>query len=239
MAKHKRAQPNINVPASDLPLLHQSHDFRNSFHWRVFRIVAEFVEGWQFLSGLKRSVTIFGSARLTEDNHWYGEARKLGKLLSDAGFGVITGGGPGIMEAANRGAAESGKSDSIGLDIRLPFEQRENVYVEKSQSFHYFFVRKVMLSYAAQAYIYFPGGFGTLDELTEIITLIQTRKIPVHIPVILVGREFWTPFLDWIDKTVCLEYGAVSPSDHKIYRLVDSAEEAMKLVKKSPLRKEF
>jgi len=230
----------LNVPASDLPVYEHEPDFRNSFHWRVLRIMSEFVDGWGFLADVKKSVTIFGSARFPETDHWYQVARQLGKLLADSGYSVITGGGPGIMEAANRGATEGGgPGDSFGLDIKLPFEQRENPYVEKGVSFHYFFVRKVMLAYSAQAYVYFPGGFGTLDELTEIITLIQTKKISVHIPIVLVGKKFWTPFLDWIHDVVLKEYKAVSSDDKKLYQLVDTAEEAMKIIKKSPERTEF
>jgi uncharacterized protein (TIGR00730 family) len=202
--------------------------------------MSEFVIGWNFLADIKKSVSIFGSARFEPGNRWYEEARKLGKLLADNGFSVVTGGGPGIMEAGNRGATEGGKDgDSYGLNIKLPFEQRANPYVEKGEAFHYFFVRKVMLAYAAQAYVYFPGGFGTLDELTELVTLIQTKKISVKIPMILVGREFWTPFLDWIEKTVIKEYAAASKEDMRIYRLVDTAEEALEYIKKSPVRKRF
>ncbi|MEY4745169.1 MAG: hypothetical protein RL272_1114, partial [Candidatus Parcubacteria bacterium] len=156
------------------------------------------------------------------------------------GYSIITGGGPGIMEAGNRGAKEGGgPGDSFGLNIQLPFEQRVNPHVEAGVAFHYFFVRKVMLAYAAQAYVYFPGGFGTLDELTELVTLIQTKKISVKIPMILVGKEFWTPFLDWIEKTVCAEYKALDRKDMRIYQLVDTAEEAFAIIRKSPERKRF
>jgi len=230
----------FNVPASELPIIEHERDFRTSFHWRVLRIMAEFVDGWNFLADVRKSVTIFGSARFKETSPWYHEARKLGKMLTDNGFSVVTGGGPGIMEAANRGATEGGGSgDSFGLNIKLPFEQRENQYVEKGCGFHYFFVRKVMLSYSAQAYVYFPGGFGTLDELTELITLIQTKKISVTIPMILVGRKFWQPFLDWVDRTLIDDLKVVAPGDRKIYQLVDSAEEALQIIKGSPERVEF
>lgn len=230
----------LNVPASKLPAEEHGEDFRSSFHWRVFRILAEFVDGWQFLADVKKSVTFFGSARFPEGSQWYQEARKLGKMLTDIGFSVITGGGPGIMEGGNRGASEGGgKGDSIGLNIKLPFEQRVNPYVEKGIGFHYFFVRKVMLSYSAQAYVYFPGGFGTLDEFTELVTLIQTKKISVHIPVILVGKEFWTPFLSWVDDMLLKKYQAIDKEDMQIYQLVDTAEEAFEIIKRSPERTEF
>ncbi len=238
--KSRLTHEELNVPAKELPIIEHEKDFRSSFHWRVFRIMAEFVDGWNFLAEVRKCVTFFGSARFTEDNHWYKEARKLGKMLTDGGYSVITGGGPGIMEAGNRGATEGGSpGDSFGLNIKLPFEARVNPYVEKGVAFHYFFVRKVMLSYAAQAYVYFPGGFGTLDELTELITLIQCKKISVKIPMILVGREFWTPFLEWIEKTVLTEYRAIDKEDLKIYELVDTAEEAFRIIKKSPERTEF
>lgn len=230
----------LNVPASKLPMEEHGKDFRSSFHWRVFRIMAEFVDGWQFLADVKKSVTFFGSARFPEGSQWYEEARKLGKMLTDIGFSVITGGGPGIMEGGNRGASEGGgQGDSIGLNIKLPFEQRVNPYVEKGIGFHYFFVRKVMLSYSAQAYVYFPGGFGTLDELTELITLIQTKKISVRIPVILIGKEFWMPFLSWVNDMLLEKYQAIDKEDMQIYQLVDTAEEAFEIIKRSPERTEF
>lgn len=240
MADTPAKKGNINIPASLLPREEEKEDFRASPHWRVLRIQAEFIEGWNFLADIDKSVTVFGSARFTEDSVWYREARELGRMLADAGFNVVTGGGPGIMEAANRGAMEGGgKGDSIGLDIQLPFEQRVNPYVEKGIGFHYFFTRKVMLAYSAQAYVYFPGGFGTIDELNELVTLVQTKKMSDKIPMILVGKSFWQPFLDWIEQTVLGEHQAISPEDMQIYQLVDSAKEAFEIIKKSPRRTEF
>ncbi len=232
------ADQNLNLPASKLPVPEQTTDFRASFHWRVFRIMAEFVDGWQFLADCRKTVTFFGSARFPDDYRWYQVARELGALLAGAGYGVVTGGGPGIMEAGNRGAVEGG-GESIGLNIKLPFEQRVNAYVKKGIGFYYFFVRKVMLSYSAQAYVYFPGGFGTLDEFFELITLIQTRKIPVHIPVILVGKEYWEPLTEWIDKQMYEKFQAIDKEDLEIYQLVDTAQEAFDIIKRSPERKEF
>jgi len=244
----------LNVPVSKLPLFEepQANDFRSSFHWRIFRIMSEFVDGWQFLGDYKKMVTFFGSARFKQGDQWYEEARKLGHLLAKEGFDVVTGGGPGIMEAANQGAHEVHEhtgvamsnhnkkvGDSIGLNIKLPFEQRINEYVDKAVAFHYFFVRKVMLSYYAQAYIFFPGGFGTLDEVFEIITLIQTKKISSHIPLIMVGKPFWGPLAKWIEEHVYGEFGAIDKEDMLIYKIVDTAEEAFEIVKKSPERKEF
>jgi uncharacterized protein (TIGR00730 family) len=230
----------FNLPASKLQLDNPlpPTDFRESFHWRVFRIISEFIDGWQFLADCKKTVTFFGSARFPEDYRWYKEAQKLGKLVGQEGFSVVTGGGPGIMEAGNRGAIEGG-GGSIGLNIKLPMEQRENPYVTKGIAFHYFFVRKVMLSFSAQAYVYFPGGFGTLDEFFELITLIQTRKVPTHIPVILMGREYWGPLTDWINTQMYAKFKAIDKEDMQIYTVVDSAEEAFDLIKNSPERNEF
>jgi hypothetical protein len=228
----------MNVPASELPTEERPEDFRSSFHWRVFRIMSEFVNGWQFLADFGRTVTFFGSARFPEGDRWYEEARKLGKLLTEDKFSVITGGGPGIMEAGNRGAEEGKNGDSIGLNIQLPYEQRINPYVDKSIGFHYFFVRKVMLSYSARAYVFFPGGFGTLDEFFEIITLIQTKKIQ-SIPVVLVGREYWDPLISWIKEQMLGKFQAIDAADQEIYKIVDTAEEAFDIVKDAPARKEF
>jgi hypothetical protein len=231
---------NLNLPASQLPPDREGHDFRSTPQWRALRVLAEFVDGWNFLADIKKSVTIFGSARFPEGNPWYEDARRFGRLLTDAGYSVVTGGGPGIMEAANRGATESGgPGDSIGFNIKLPFETRANSYVEKGVGFHYFFVRKVMLAYSAQAYVYYPGGVGTLDELTELVTLIQTKKVSADIPIILVGREFWTPFLEWIKNTMLDQYQAVSSRDLGIFTLVDNADEAFEIVKRTPIRTEF
>jgi uncharacterized protein (TIGR00730 family) len=241
----------LNLPVSKLPFLEEAKptkDFRSSFHWRVFRIMAEFVDGWQFLADFRKSVTFFGSARCGEKDRWYQEAKKLANMLAKEGFSIITGGGPGIMEAANRGAYEAklkaGKStakkigDSIGLNIKLPYEQRINSYVDKSVAFHYFFVRKVMLSYYAQAYVYFPGGYGTLDEVFELLTLIQTKKVP-KIPIVLMGKEFWQPINQWIKGNMLKKFKAIDQKDTEIYRIVDSAKEAFRIIRKSPKRKEF
>src|SRR3989344_8790305 len=191
----------LNLPASKLPEepVKPADDFRNSLHWRVFRILSEFVDGWQFLADFKKTVSFFGSARFQKDNRWYGEARRLGKMMAEAGFAVVTGGGPGIMEAGNRGAME-GNGDSLGLNIKLEMEQRINPYVKESTAFHYFFVRKLMLSFAARAYVFFPGGLGTLDEVFEILPLIQTKKISDTIPVVFVGQEFWAPVHKWLNE---------------------------------------
>src|SRR3989344_3924602 len=200
----QEVQEEINVPAKELPVHHHhKNDFRESFHWRIFRIMAEFVEGFQFLADYKKTVSFFGSTKFDERNEHYQEALELARLLAEDGFVVITGGGPGIMEAANRGAAEVSKDhQSVGINIELTDVQRQNRYVQRGAGFHYFFTRKVMMAYSAQAYVFFPGGLGTLDEFFEITTLIQTKKIETHIPVVLIGKDFWAPLLAWIDETM-------------------------------------
>jgi uncharacterized protein (TIGR00730 family) len=206
--------------------------------WRIFRIMSEFVEGFQFLAQFKKEVTIYGSTHLAHNNKWAKEAEKLGAILAKHGYTVITGGGPGIMEAANKGAYSTNPSKSIGINIQLPMEQRTNPYVTKSKGFYYFFTRKVMLAASAQSYIFFPGGFGTLDEVTEIITLIQTGKMQ-KIPVILIGKEYWQPFINWIENEMIKEYKTVMPKDRQIFKLVNSAEEAFKIIKKTKERTIF
>ncbi|HXK35969.1 MAG TPA: TIGR00730 family Rossman fold protein, partial [Candidatus Paceibacterota bacterium] len=206
---------------------------------RVFRIMSEFVEGWQFITDFKNTVSFLGSARFDENNKWYQEARKLGSLLAKAKIGVVTGGGPGIMEGGNRGAYESG-GESIGINIKLPFEQRENPYLTKSQPFYYFFVRKVMLFYTAQAYVFFPGGFGTVDEFFELVTLVQTKKIDREtVPLVLVGKDFWTPLIAFMRSTMLEKYQAIDTEDLDLFKLVDTAEEALKVITSSPPRKEI
>ncbi len=229
---------NLNVPASKLPVYAEPDDFRQSLHWRVFRIIAEFIDGWQFLADFKKTITFFGSARFQPGDKWYEEAKKLGSMLAKEGFGIVTGGGPGIMQAGNEGAASVG-GDSIGLNIKLPSEQRINPFVKESSAFHYFFVRKLMLSYAARAYVFFPGGLGTLDEAFEILTLIQTKKISDKIPVVLVGKEFWSPISQWISEELFTKLKAIDEADMKLYTIADSAEEAFAIVKNAPERTDF
>ena len=212
-------------------------DFAEDANWRIFRIMSEFIDGFEFLYPLRKEVTFFGSARFPEGTKWYEESRRLGHLLAQHGFTVITGGGPGIMESGNRGAYEGG-GESIGLDIELPLEQRRNAYVKKGIGFHYFFTRKVMLSASAQAYVFFPGGFGTLDEFFEMITLIQTEKME-HVPVVCVSQDFWDPLNDWIQTTLVAKYETISPEDVQLYQVVDSAEEAFDIIKNSKERKYF
>ena len=229
----------LNLPASKLPQEDKKpDDFRSSLHWRVFRILSEFVDGWQFLADYKKTVSFFGSARFLEGDKWYEEARKLGKMAAEAGFAVVTGGGPGIMEAGNRGAVEGG-GKSIGLNIQLGTEQRINPYVQESMAFHYFFSRKVMLSFAARAYIFSPGGLGTLDEMFELITLIQTKKISENVAVILLGKDYWEPIDKLLREHLYEKFKTIDKEDLNIYKIVDSAEEAFELIKDAPSREDW
>jgi uncharacterized protein (TIGR00730 family) len=209
----------------------------NDITWRIFRIMAEFVEGFQFLSQSSREVTIFGSARFKPSDKWYKESQKLGRMLADCGFTVITGGGPGIMEGANRGA-NIGKDLSVGLNIQLPTEQRINKYVERGRAFHYFFTRKVMMAASAQAYVYFPGGFGTLDEFFEIITLIQTGKM-ADIPVVCVGKDYWQGLSKWIEEVLEKNLKTITKKDRLLFTIVDTAQDAFDIVARSSERTFF
>ena len=215
----------------------EEFDNQHNPSWRIFRIMAEFIEGFQFIADLKREVSFFGSARFTEKNPHYQEALKLARMLGKAGFTVVTGGGPGIMEAANRGAQETG-AESVGLNIQLPREQRINKYVKHGIGFHYFFTRKVMLSASAQAYVFFPGGFGTLDEFFELVTLIQTKKME-RIPIVLVGRDYWGSLLRWIQDQVYEKHHAIAKEDMEIFKIVQSIEEAYQMIVKSKERAYF
>ena len=206
-----------------------SFDFDTNPSWRIFKIMAEFVDGFAFLSKYKKTVSFYGSARFDETNHHYHEAQELARLLAREKITIITGGGPGIMEAANRGAVE-GKGGSVGLNIELHTEQRINPYVKESLAFDHFFTRKVMLSFAAEAYIFFPGGFGTLDEFFEIVTLVQTKKIK-KVPIILIGMDYWSSLLDWITEMVYKRHSAVDEIDLTIYKLVQNADEAYGIIK--------
>jgi hypothetical protein len=202
-------------------------DYRES--WRIFRIMSEFVEGFQFLGELKREVTILGSARIAPNNKYYKIAVELGQLLAKNKFTTITGGGPGIMEAANRGAFEAG-GDSVGLNIQLPFEQRINPYVKESAAFYYFFTRKVMLTSPANAFVFFPGGFGTLDEFFEVVDLMEQGYMPES-PIVLVGSDFWNPILKFLREKSGQTANAIVAADLKNWSLVDTAEDAFKCVK--------
>jgi len=198
--------------------------------WTMFKVLSEFVEGFERLNKIGPCISIFGSARTKPNQKYYKMATSLASRLCDEGFGVITGGGPGIMEAANKGAHEAGGA-SVGLNIDLPFEQNDNRYIDsdKNLNHRYFFIRKVMFVKYAQAFIAMPGGFGTLDELFEVLTLIQTKKI-TPVPVILFGSEFWSGMKDWIQNTMLNEYGNVSPGDLDLIPITDDPEEVVKII---------
>ncbi len=198
--------------------------------WMVFKVMSEFVDGYEKLAKIGPCVSIFGSARLKREDKYYQMAVEIAKKITEIGFGVITGGGPGIMEAGNKGAKEGG-GKSIGLNIELPFEQHFNPYIDKSYTmdFDYFFVRKVMFIKYSQGFIVLPGGFGTLDELSEALTLIQTHKIG-RFPIVLVGSEFWRGLLDWFSNTL-LKNGLIAEGDLSLFRIVDTADEAVAHIK--------
>lgn len=198
--------------------------------WMVFKIMGELVSGYEKMQRLGPCVSIFGSARLPQDDKYCLIAEEIAKKITELGFGIITGGGPGIMQAANKGAYENG-GKSIGLNIELPFEQHQNPYTDKQHSmeFDYFFVRKLMCVKYAQGFIIMPGGFGTLDELFEALTLIQTHKIG-RFPIILVGTEFWSGLLDWMRNTL-LEMKLISEDNFYLFRVVDTADEAVYHIK--------
>lgn len=205
------------------------NEVKTNDSWAIFKIMAEFVEGFERLSKIGPCVSIFGSARTKEDDEYYKLAEEIAFQLTSHGYGVVTGGGPGIMEAGNRGA-HRGKGTSVGLNIELPFEQHDNPYIDhdKSLDFDYFFVRKVMFVKYSQGFIVMPGGFGTLDELFEAMTLIQTKKIG-KFPIVLVGKEFWGGLLDWIKGTL-LKEGNISPNDLDLISVVDTSEEVIEVI---------
>jgi hypothetical protein len=203
-------------------------DFVDTDPWRTFRILSEFVEGFDALAGIGRAVTIFGSARVGEGSPAYEMARRIARRLAEHGYAIITGGGPGVMEAANRGCREGGGL-SIGCNIELPHEQQLNTYVDLGVEFRYFFVRKTMFVKYADAFVILPGGFGTLDELFEALTLIQTGKLR-DFPVVLVGTEYWRGLLDWMRVTQ-LPAGAISETDLGMLRLADDPEEVVSIIK--------
>jgi len=231
--KHKRSSGRA-APGStqDEQLLEspRADEFTHTDPWRVFRIMGEFVEGFDELATLSRGIAIFGSARTQPDDPDYKAAQETAALLAAQGFAVITGGGPGIMEAANRGAFDAGGL-SIGCNIELPFEQKANPYQTLSLTFKYFFVRKMMFVKYSLAFVIFPGGFGTLDELFEALTLIQTKKIR-NFPVVLFGSQYWSGLLDWL-RAVVLPDGKISEHDMDIFHITDSPAEVVEIVTRS------
>ncbi|HEX3614831.1 MAG TPA: TIGR00730 family Rossman fold protein [Sporichthyaceae bacterium] len=209
-------------------------DWVHTDPWRVLRIQAEFVEGFGLLAETGKAITIFGSARTPRDHPEYELTRRLGHSLAKAGWAVITGGGPGVMEAANRGAVEA-EGTSIGLGIELPFEQGLNEYVDVGIDFRYFFVRKTMFVKYAQGFVFMPGGFGTLDELFEALVLVQTQKV-TRFPVVLMGKDYWTGLIEWISTRV-VESGKISPSDIELIQITDDVDEVVQIMRDADERR--
>ena len=223
-AKHQATQDErlLQTPHAD--------EFTHTDTWRVFRIMGEFVEGFDDLATVTRGVAVFGSARTPAGDPYYAAAQETAALLAQSGFSVITGGGPGIMEAANRGAFEAG-GVSIGCNIELPFEQRPNPYQTRMLTFKYFFVRKTMFVKYSNAFVIFPGGYGTLDELFESLTLIQTRKIR-NFPVVLFGKEYWEGMFRWLNETM-LKARYINEADYRMLHLTDSPSEVVEIIVRS------
>jgi len=206
------------------------NEIKTNDSWAIFKIMGEFVNGFEKMSKIGPCVSIFGSARTKPDHKYYKLAENVAKKIVEAGYGVITGGGPGIMEAGNKGAHLAGGT-SVGLNIELPFEQHDNPYIDhdKSLDFDYFFVRKVMFVKYSQGFVVMPGGFGTLDELFEAMTLIQTHKIG-KFPIILVGMDFWEGLMDWVKKTLLDSFGNISSKDLDLIHLVDTEDEVIAIL---------
>jgi uncharacterized protein (TIGR00730 family) len=203
-------------------------EIKTNDSWAIFKIMSEFVEGYERMAKIGPCISIFGSARTKPDNPYYQLATEIGKQLAEAGYGVITGGGPGIMEAGNKGA-QLGKGKSVGLNIDLPFEQNHNPFIdaEHNLEFDYFFVRKVIFVKYSQGFVIMPGGLGTLDEMFEAMTLIQTKKINKR-PVVLVGSSYWTGLVDWIKNVMLAQENYIAPIDMNLFKIVDTPEEAVK-----------
>jgi uncharacterized protein (TIGR00730 family) len=206
------------------------NEIKSEDSWRIFKIMAEFVEGYEKLSRIGPCVSIFGSARLTSDSAYYKLAEEVAFKLTQFGYGIITGGGPGIMEAANLGA-KRGQGRSVGINIALPYEQSANLFIDHDKliTFDYFFVRKTMFMKYAQGFVVLPGGFGTFDELFEALTLIQTEKIG-RFPIVLIGTDYWKGLVDWIKKTMLEENKCIHPDDMDLFHVVDDPDEAVEII---------
>jgi uncharacterized protein (TIGR00730 family) len=203
-------------------------DFTREDPWRMFRILSEFVEGFETLSTMGKAVSIFGSARLPQTHRYYKLTEEVSYLLAKEGYAIVTGGGPGLMEAGNRGARRA-KGHSIGLNIHIPMEQKSNPYVDTLVDFRYFFIRKVMFVKYAKAFVIMPGGYGTLDEFSEALNLIQTMRIQ-RFPIVAVGTQYWKGFIDWMKDTVA-PAGCISPGDLDIFKVTDSPKEVVRIIK--------
>jgi uncharacterized protein (TIGR00730 family) len=231
MLKNKKETKKLAVSHEQMQHLLQEYSREhNVSSEKMYSIMSEFVHGFEFLRQYKKAISIYGSARMGFDSDIYKQAYLLAYQLSKDGFAVITGGGPGIMEAANKGAYEAG-GKSVGINIKLKREQKINKYVVESKEFKHFFVRKIMLSFASQVYIFFPGGFGTLDEFFEMLELVHSEKIP-RIPIILVNKSYWEPLLHWFDENLYQKYQAIDKEDLQNYYLVDNADQAHQLINK-------
>ena len=230
-----KEKPVINLPASDLPIKPLTvHDVEKALKKKISRIYKEFRGGFKFIKNQTKSVTFFGSSRFKEGNAHYAIARRIGERLAKLGYTVVTGGGPGIMEAGNRGAYEAG-GVSLGLNIELSTVQAVNPYLTKNFNFFYFFTRKVMLTFSAEAYLFFPGGFGTLDEFFELLTLVQTNKIE-KVPIIAVGRDYWSKLHDFIQDEMYEKHAAIDKSDMNLYTITDDEDEIVNIIKNVPVR---
>jgi uncharacterized protein (TIGR00730 family) len=234
-------EPTINEPmhkvdADALTINELDQDLRK----RIHKIRREFIEGLNFVRQHQNTVTFYGSARFDEDNKYYKKAVRIAQRLAEKGIDIVTGGGPGIMEAANRGASQAEGEDvghSLGMNIDLPTEQVINPYVEEKQSFHYFFSRKVSLTFSAEAYVFFPGGFGTLDEFFEMLTLVQTGKIK-KVPILLVGVEYWQTLQDFIQQNLLKKFKTISHRDLDLFLVTNDEDEVVRIVEDAPLRNE-
>jgi hypothetical protein len=209
-------------------LLAHAKENRPVDSWRIFKIMAEFVTGFELIRKYGKTATVFGSSRCEFHDDVYQKAEQLAARLAEHNFAVITGGGPGVMEAANKGAYEA-NGHSVGLNITLPAEQQKNPYLTADEEFHYFFTRKVMLSFASEVYVFLPGGFGTMDEFFELVTLVQTKKIK-RLPIVLIDAGYWGPLLEWVRACLYERYGAIDESDMNIYHVVDSVDEAVEYI---------
>lgn len=229
--EHKKQKKAVPVSQAQIEyLLKKYSKEHNVSSEEIYSIMSEFIKGFEFLRHYKKAVSIYGSLRLGFNSKIYKQACLLSYRLAKDGFTVITGGGSGIMEAANKGAYKAG-GKSVGINIKLKQKQKVNKYVIESREFQHFYIRKTMLSFASKIYIFFPGGFGTLDELFEMIVLVQTEKLP-RVPIILVDKNYWSPLVKWIEKYLFKKNKAINKSDLEIYHLVDNADQAHQLIKK-------
>lgn len=228
----------INVPEVEIPTPHNiDSDIEKLLHERAGRAEEELLDGFHAVRKFPKSVTFFGSARFPEGHEYYEKARRLAARICKEGFTVVTGGGPGIMQAGNHGATEH-CGCSVGFNIELPMEQVINPYVTHGVNFHYFYTRKVTMFFSAEVYVYFPGGFGTLDEFFELVTLVQTRKMP-RVPIVLVGTDFWGPVQELCKDLLLNKFETISPEDLDLYTVTDDEDEVLEIVKNAPTRNEY